>query len=312
MTEVPATEAPATVAPPVGSPRSLRRRAHGRVLGGVAAGLAEYFDIDVVLVRVAFVVLAVFGGSSLLLYVVGWVLIPGERGEGGPSSDGGPGGPPRHNRFVFVAFAALAALALADLVSSGPWWPHWGWGAVPGFWLFFAALAFLALLVLRHPSDSAAARARRVLLATAVAVVALVVVSIASVFTAEAVTGVPLRGGVGASHWQPDTAAQVAPQYRLALGQLMVDLRSVAFPSGTTHVTASVGIGQLVVEVPAGPAVSVSARSGMGNVSVFGDDNGGVGATRSVDEQATGTTPGARIVLDAQAGIGQVRVVRGP
>jgi phage shock protein PspC (stress-responsive transcriptional regulator) len=320
MTDAPPlTGAPPTAdAPsPIGH-RTLRRPVHGRMLGGVAAGIAQYFDIDVVLVRIAFVVLAIFGGSGVLAYLVAWVLIPSD-GEGPDPTDAGAGAGAgddhapgrRHNRVLFVVFAALAALAFFDLFSSGPWWPHWGWGVAPGFWLFFAAMVLLVLIVSRGPGDSAAARLRRLLLALVVAGVALFAVALATVLTAEALTGVPLRGGIGDSRWQPTSAAQLPPAYRLAVGQLDVDLRNVTFPAGTTHVTASVGIGQVVVEVPPGPAVSVIAHSGMGNVWVFGQDNGGFGATRSLDSAGTGEMPGAHVVLDVQAGLGQVRIVRG-
>jgi len=56
----------------------LHRRHRGRMLGGVAAGLADYFDVDPVLVRVGFVVLALVGGLAVPLYLAGWALIPDE------------------------------------------------------------------------------------------------------------------------------------------------------------------------------------------------------------------------------------------
>jgi phage shock protein PspC (stress-responsive transcriptional regulator) len=42
----------------------------------VAAGLAEYFDIDVAVVRVGFVALCLVGGMAIALYIAGWLLIP--------------------------------------------------------------------------------------------------------------------------------------------------------------------------------------------------------------------------------------------
>jgi phage shock protein PspC (stress-responsive transcriptional regulator) len=56
----------------------LHRRHGGRMLGGVAVGLADYFDVDPVLVRVGFVVLAFVGGLAVPLYLAGWALIPDE------------------------------------------------------------------------------------------------------------------------------------------------------------------------------------------------------------------------------------------
>jgi phage shock protein PspC (stress-responsive transcriptional regulator) len=57
---------------------ALRRPIHDRVLAGVAAGLAEYFGVDVTIVRVAFVVLTVVGGAGIPLYLAGLLLIPEE------------------------------------------------------------------------------------------------------------------------------------------------------------------------------------------------------------------------------------------
>ena len=48
------------------------------MLGGVAAGLADYFDIDPTIVRVGFVALAFLGGLAVPLYLAGWLLIPDE------------------------------------------------------------------------------------------------------------------------------------------------------------------------------------------------------------------------------------------
>lgn len=56
----------------------LRRPWHGRMLAGVGAGIAEYLGVDVVLVRIALVVLTVLGGVGPIAYVAGWLLIPAE------------------------------------------------------------------------------------------------------------------------------------------------------------------------------------------------------------------------------------------
>jgi len=59
-------------------PRALRRPTHGRILAGVAAGLANYFDVDVAAVRVALAVLSLIGGAGVAIYVAGWLLMPEE------------------------------------------------------------------------------------------------------------------------------------------------------------------------------------------------------------------------------------------
>jgi phage shock protein PspC (stress-responsive transcriptional regulator) len=57
---------------------ALRRPVQGSVVAGVAAGLARYLGVDVMIIRLAFVVLAVFGGAGIPLYVAGLLLIPEE------------------------------------------------------------------------------------------------------------------------------------------------------------------------------------------------------------------------------------------
>ena len=59
------------------SVRRLRRRADHRVLAGVAGGLADYLSVPAWLVRLGFVILA-FTGAGILLYLIGWVLIPAQ------------------------------------------------------------------------------------------------------------------------------------------------------------------------------------------------------------------------------------------
>ena len=54
---------------------------------------------------------------------------------------------------------------------------------------------------------------------------------------------------------------QANGEYRLAIGDLRVDLRDIDFPEGETVVEASVMIGQLTVNVPPGTALSSKERS---------------------------------------------------
>lgn len=56
----------------------LRRSRADRKISGVAGGIARHFDVDPLLVRVAFVILTFFGGGGILLYGVAWVLVPEE------------------------------------------------------------------------------------------------------------------------------------------------------------------------------------------------------------------------------------------
>jgi len=46
------------------------------VIAGVSGGLAEYFEVDVVIFRLLFVLLVLFGGGGLLAYIIMWIVIP--------------------------------------------------------------------------------------------------------------------------------------------------------------------------------------------------------------------------------------------
>jgi phage shock protein PspC (stress-responsive transcriptional regulator) len=78
--------------------RRLYRSRRDSILGGVAGGVADYFDMDPSIVRVLWAVLAlVTGGIFLVLYIVMWIVVP----EGppptslasAPATDGSPGSP---------------------------------------------------------------------------------------------------------------------------------------------------------------------------------------------------------------------------
>lgn len=58
--------------------KKLYRSAKDRMLGGVAAGIAEYFDIDPTIIRVLFVVTLFIGGTGILAYILLWILVPEE------------------------------------------------------------------------------------------------------------------------------------------------------------------------------------------------------------------------------------------
>ena len=66
------------VASQTGGAKRLMRSRTDRKLGGVAAGLAEYFDLDPTLVRLLWVLLFFFGGTGLLAYVILWIVLPEE------------------------------------------------------------------------------------------------------------------------------------------------------------------------------------------------------------------------------------------
>ena len=56
----------------------LKRSRNNRVIAGVCAGMADYFNIDIALMRVLFVVAAMCGSFGFWMYVILWIVVPEE------------------------------------------------------------------------------------------------------------------------------------------------------------------------------------------------------------------------------------------
>jgi phage shock protein PspC (stress-responsive transcriptional regulator) len=57
----------------------LYRSTTDKVIGGVCGGLGNYLNLDPVIARILFVLLAVFGGSGVLVYIILWIVIPEQK-----------------------------------------------------------------------------------------------------------------------------------------------------------------------------------------------------------------------------------------
>jgi phage shock protein PspC (stress-responsive transcriptional regulator) len=58
-------------------PKRLKR-SNDKMIAGVCGGLANYFDIDPTLVRLAFALVAIFAGTGILAYLIMWIIVPKE------------------------------------------------------------------------------------------------------------------------------------------------------------------------------------------------------------------------------------------
>lgn len=76
-----------TTSCPSNPTHALRRCPHRRMVAGVAAGVADYLDVDPTAVRVALVALTLFGGLAVPLYVAAWLLVPEEDAEASIAED---------------------------------------------------------------------------------------------------------------------------------------------------------------------------------------------------------------------------------
>lgn len=117
------------------APRRATRSTEGRLLGGVAAGLADHLGVDVMAVRAAFLLSSVFGGLGVAMYAVLWMVLPTDaRLE---SSSPGLEAASRHGKrprrasrvedvgpLVALAAVALGVLVLVQTVFGG-WFAFW-------------------------------------------------------------------------------------------------------------------------------------------------------------------------------------------
>ena len=131
-------------------PRRLVRVDEGRWLGGVAAGLGRYFDVNPLVYRIAFAALALAGGTGLLLYLAAYLVIPGEDDEDSIAVEALRGH--REHPWLLVGVGLLSFGALFAL-SEARFWPGTG-----NVWL--AATLVGAAIVWWHVSQRDSVRAK--------------------------------------------------------------------------------------------------------------------------------------------------------
>lgn len=139
--------------------RRLYRSDRDRILGGVAGGIAEYFDVDPTLVRLVWVLLGLAGGSGILAYIIAWIIIPEEpsaryrdrrdgrgsearRGDNGP----GPGEGAGNGAGGGSVTGGVAGGGAAGEPAAGA--PGVNGRRAPGAWLFGLVLVVLGFILL--------------------------------------------------------------------------------------------------------------------------------------------------------------------
>jgi len=336
-------DAPTTEQP--GGPRRLYRSRDERVIGGVCGGLAEYFGIDPLIIRIVAIALVFAGGAGFLAYLAAWLLVP--------SVDGEPVAPGLAGRSATIAGTVLLVLAIFTIL---PFWNgpfgDWSWSG-PLLSLVVLGLAGLGIWWVASGEHPAASGTRDVvrragfgvallavcgLLAIAGAwataagggtIVAVVVIvaglwlvagaflggarwlilpALALALPAGVVSAANLNvdGGVGDRQYRPVTASDVRPQYKLGVGHLVLDLRDVKLPPGDRRLHVEMGAGAVSIAVPRDVCVTSSAHVGAGQVNVFRHGSGGLDVDWRDDRRALpGTT---RLIVDGDIGVGVLDV----
>jgi len=132
------------------TPRRLFRAREGRHLGGVCEGLGRYFDLNPAIYRIAFVALALSGGTGILLYLAAWAVMPDEGADDSYAAEllrRHQGHPARLIALALVAFAVVFGL------SEARFWPSPGnlWLALA---LAVAGIAWWRLSERRPATDA--------------------------------------------------------------------------------------------------------------------------------------------------------------
>ena len=371
-----AEDRPMTIEQPT-APRPLRRRGDDRVLGGVASGLADYFNVDPLLIRIGFVGLMVFNGLGLGLYLLAWLLVPtdtdnqsvvqrvfGRIGAGGilvlglialaliilfnvpprlyPLDGGGPGGVEfAVFALIVIAIGALlfrrsepnAAVAADATTVAAPAAPVPPTTAPPppvvrrparppsplGWYTFGAMLigiGALALVTVLAGSDVDLARYFG--LALLILGIGLVVGTwwgharvlillgflVLPFAIAASLIQVPFEGGFGSVQVRPLSADDLDPEYRLAGGQIYMDLTRIEDGGEPIQIDASVAMGDLLVVLPGDAGAELSTSVGAGTLHILGDADEGTNLERF--DVVEGDGP--QFVLDLGTGLGIVRV----
>jgi phage shock protein PspC (stress-responsive transcriptional regulator) len=341
--ERPGPQAPASEQPQPAAPRRRLTRSHeDRVIAGVCAGFARYFNIDPVFARIGAVALAFVGGAGVLLYLAALLLMPSDEGDAVAKAPGEG----RNRVLVIVGVGALLLVAwpfllgggvflagigipLALLVGTGVlvWWlvsgegPSGDVGDVArraalgiGILVLCACVFFGGFLAAAAGPDWLVPA---LVLAAGAAIVAgaflkpirwlvLPALALAMASGLVAAAGIDFDGGVGEREYRPATTVDLRDRYELGMGELVVDLRETRLPAGDVPLELDLGVGEARVIVPDDVCVATSADVGIGNVRLFDRDNGGI----DVDFEDLPDAPPdvTRLVLDAEIGMGEVRV----
>jgi phage shock protein PspC (stress-responsive transcriptional regulator) len=320
--------------------RRLTRSTTEKHIGGVAGGLGHYFGIDPIIFRVGFGAATLVSGIGLIAYLALVAFLPKDNGEpawvegrsrattivlaavlaivavttlSGPAFFLGPGifvvaavtvlglvlyrtfgGETGDDPARAIARATLALIAMAAALGAATgigFVAAIGGGTAVAVIAIFAGLGLIAAGMLGGP--------RWLILPVTVLVLPLAVVS---------ASDINLQGGVGDRSFRPTSVAQLRPEYRLGVGQMDLDLRSISLPAGQTEVRVSLGMGEARVRVPGNACVSTTAQILAGAADL--PDRVDEGLNLDVDQHARAIAGRPRLLVTADVGVGHLQIDR--
>ena len=238
-----------------GGAATLHRSATNKVFGGVAGGIAERFDVDANIVRVVFVVLTFVYGLGIAIYLAMWALIP--RADHPTATRSSKSRTP------------LLCGGCATRFRSASWCSRGGLAALHNMpalgmpfailWLIF--LVVIVVLALFTPARRLTFR-RLVGLLFLAGLSFLILLSGVFLITIHEI-GVPVEGGSGVKQWvRPRRRSPSGVPRRLRPST--IDLLNVPFSASTWTITATQGVGVLIIDVPRNVSVALHTHVGIG------------------------------------------------
>jgi phage shock protein PspC (stress-responsive transcriptional regulator) len=247
-----------------------------RMIGGVCAGIAARWNIDVTLVRIMTVALAVATGVGILAYIAAWLLTPStdrparlrpetfrRRGSRGPM-------------LLLIVLVGLALAAIGHALC---------WGAPTGLLIIAVVVALVV----------GTRRGRWFL----VSVAALLAVGLG----ATAAFG----SHFGSRTFHVTSSDDLHGSYDYGVGTVHLDLSALSV-TGRHRTEIHLGRGDVDVTVPSNVAVVVHGRAGIGSVTVDGQDASGIDAEQTESFGPGGESAEDRLELDIVVGVGSVDV----
>ena len=136
---------------PPEAPVRVLTRSHDRMLGGVAGGLADYFDIDPTIVRLGIVLAALVShGIALVAYIALWIIMPAAPSTGVRGLAGGSrvaAAAQRGSNGALILGLILLVVGGFALLNQFPLFHLLGWGMARFVWPFLLIAVGLALIL---------------------------------------------------------------------------------------------------------------------------------------------------------------------
>lgn len=267
-------------------PRRLTRSRSDRWVAGVAGGIAEYLGVDSVLVRLAFVLLAVAsGGVALVFYLVAMFVVPEDAESAEASRARGAAAGGLVFGLILVGIGGLWLLSVLEVNL-----PRWD------------VLLAAALIVVGGGLVLTAGRAGS---GGLVALGLILTVLLSGISTVR----LPVDNAFGEAFERPTSMAALQREYSHAFGSFTLDLTNLELPEGTTRIRVSTSFGETRVRLPARAPARVQASTVFGEANALGESFAGIGTNRSKEtpDYASATR---RIEIELNTAFGSTEVTR--